>query len=277
MYITVDLLCSQIKFRLQETLSCLYARTSSSIRKKMGVMGSLHQMATWRLWHTLPKIAPTNVIGLTCVSTSPPMSSRGRLVVAAKQLNCINHSNCNKSFTSIEYELLQVGQPCDPLTFFRRTHDPEKKINVKWKEMSEKIKAMKEAVDRGETNDTPEEIFYKVRNAGCSGKRRRKAYPTNYSLYQKKEEEIAKFKKETGPKATKKWLNEYLVKVGMPAMELLSEDDAEDDDEDADMHGSQIHDHRDAFEGSDREAQEEDVEAFGDDQEEGGGESRQEE
>ncbi|KAI3967063.1 hypothetical protein MKW92_032876 [Papaver armeniacum] len=202
---------------------------------------------------------------------------------AAKQLNGINHSNGNKSFTSIEYELLQAGQPCDPVTFFRRTHDPEKKINAKCKDMSEKMKAMKEAADRGETNDTPEEIFNKVRNAGCSGKRRRKAHPTNYSLYQKKEEEMAelkvrmasleqenkRLKKETGPNATKKWLNEYLVKNGMPAMELSSEDDAEDDDdEDADMHGSQIHEHRGAFEGSDREAEEEDVEAFGYDKEE---------
>ncbi|XP_026452785.1 uncharacterized protein LOC113353057 [Papaver somniferum] len=210
-------------------------------------------------------------------------SERGRLAAAAKQLNGINHSNGNKSFTSIEYELLQAGEPCDPVTFFRRTHDPEKKINPKCKEMSEKMKAMKEAADRGETNDTPEEIFNKVRNAGCSGKRRRKAHPTNYSLYQKKEEEMAelkvrmasleqenkRLKKETGPNATKKWLNEYLVKNGMPAMELSSEDEAEDDDEDADVHGSQIHEHRDAFEGSDMEAEEEDVEAFADGQEEG--------
>ncbi|RZC87356.1 hypothetical protein C5167_030351 [Papaver somniferum] len=210
-------------------------------------------------------------------------SERGRLAAAAKQLNGINHSNGNKSFTSIEYELLQAGEPCDPVTFFRRTHDPEKKINPKYKEMSKKMKAMKEAADRGETNDTPEEIFNKVRNAGCSGKRRRKAHPTNYSLYQKKEEEMAelkvrmasleqenkRLKKETGPNATKKWLNEYLVKNGMPAMELSSEDEAEDDDEDADVHGSQIHEHRDAFEGSDMEAEEEDVEAFADGQEEG--------
>ncbi|RZC76635.1 hypothetical protein C5167_000774 [Papaver somniferum] len=121
-------------------------------------------------------------------------SERGRLAAAAKQLNGINHSNGNKSFTSIEYELLQAEEPCDPVTFFRRTHDPEKKINAKCKEMSEKMKAMKEAAYRGETNDTPEEIFNKVRNAGCSGKRRRKAHPTNYSLYQKKEEEIAELK-----------------------------------------------------------------------------------
>ncbi|KAI3964016.1 hypothetical protein MKW92_004488 [Papaver armeniacum] len=219
-------------------------------------------------------------------------SERGRRAAAAKQQNGINHSNGNKSFTSTEYDLLQAGQPCDPVTFFRRTHDPEKKINAKCKEMSEKMKAMKEAADRGETNDTPEEIFNKVRNAGCSGKRRRKAHPTNYSLYQKKEEEMAelkvrmesleqenkRLKKETGPKATKKLLNEYLVKVGMPAMELSSEDDAEDDDddEDADMHESQIHEHRDSFEGSDREAEEED-EAFGDDQQEGDEENRDKE
>ncbi|XP_026431915.1 nucleolar transcription factor 1-A-like [Papaver somniferum] len=146
------------------------------------------------------------------------------------------------------------------------------------------MKAMKEAADRGETDDTPEEIFNKVRNAGCSGKRRRKAHPTDYSLYQKKEEEMAelkvrmasleqenkRLKKETGTNATKKWLNEYLVKNGMPSMELSSEDEAEDDDdEDADVHGSQIHEHRDAFEGSDMEAEEEDVEAFADGQEEG--------
>ncbi|KAI3959419.1 hypothetical protein MKW98_019009 [Papaver atlanticum] len=70
-------------------------------------------------------------------------------------------------------------------------------------------------------------IFNKVRNAGCSGKPRRKAHPTNYSLYQKKEEEMAelkvrmasleqenkRLKKETGSKATKKWLKEYIVKV----------------------------------------------------------------
>lgn len=31
---------------------------------------------------------------------------------------------------------LQAGEPCDPVTFFRRTHDPEKKINAKCKEMS---------------------------------------------------------------------------------------------------------------------------------------------
>ncbi|KAI3937607.1 hypothetical protein MKW92_010211, partial [Papaver armeniacum] len=220
-----------------------------------------------------------------------------------KQLNGINHtSNGNKSFTSIEYELVYImpssivfclcddvfhfkvqfvaGHPCDPVTFFQRTHDPDKKINAKCKDTSEKMKAMKEAADRGETNDTPEEIFNKVRNAGCSGKRRRKAHPTNYSLYQKKKEEMAelkvrmasleqenkRLKKETGPNATKKWLNKYLVKNGMSAMELSSEDDAEDDD--ADMHGSQIHEHRDAFEGSDREAEEEDVEAFGYDKEE---------
>ncbi|KAI3851221.1 hypothetical protein MKW92_003042 [Papaver armeniacum] len=79
------------------------------------------------------------------------------------------------------------------------------------------------------------------------------------------EQENKRLKKETSPNATKKWLNKYLVKNGMPAMELSSEDDAED----ADMHGSQIHEHRDAFEGSDREAEEEDVEAFGDNQEEG--------
>ncbi|KAI3879402.1 hypothetical protein MKW92_041710 [Papaver armeniacum] len=83
------------------------------------------------------------------------------------------------------------------------------------------------------------------------------------------EQENKRLKKEIGPKVTKKWLNEYLVKVGMPAMELSSEDDEEDDDEDADMHGSQINEHRDAFEGSDREAEKEDVEAFGDGQEEG--------
>ncbi|KAI3954503.1 hypothetical protein MKW92_001801 [Papaver armeniacum] len=203
-------------------------------------------------------------------------SERGRRAAAAKQQNGINHSNGNKSFASTQYDL--------------------KKINAKCKEMSEKMKAMKEAADRGETNDTPEEIFNKVRNAG-SGKRRRKAHPTNYSLYQKKEEEMAelkvrmasleqenkRLKKETGPKATKKLLNEYLVKVGMPAMELSSEDDAEDDDdddddeeEDADMHDSQIHEHRDAFEGSDREAEEED-EAFRDDQEEGDEENRDKE
>ncbi|KAI3840898.1 hypothetical protein MKX03_025637 [Papaver bracteatum] len=184
-------------------------------------------------------------------------SERGRHAAAAKQQNGINHSNGNKSFASTQYDLLQDGQPCDPVTFFRRIHDPEKKINAKCKEMS--------------------------------GKRRRKAHPTNYSLYQKKEEEMAELKvrmasleqenkslkKEIGPKATKKLLNEYLVKVGMPSMELSSEDDAEDDDdddddeeEDADMHDSQIHEHRDAFEGSDREAEEED-EAFRDDQEEG--------
>ncbi|KAI3847586.1 hypothetical protein MKX03_024371 [Papaver bracteatum] len=169
---------------------------------------------------------------------------RGRLAAAAKQINSINHSNGNKNFTSIEYELMQATEPCDPVTFFRRTHNPEKKINTKCKEMS---------------------IFHKVRNAGCSGKRRRKAHPTNYILYQKKEEEMAeltvrmaslgqenkRLKKETGPNATKKWLNEYLVKNGMTAMALSSESDAEDDDEDADMHGSQIHEHRDAFEGSD--------------------------
>ncbi|KAI3876918.1 hypothetical protein MKX03_032463 [Papaver bracteatum] len=201
---------------------------------------------------------------------------KGRRVAVAKQQNGINHSNGNKSFTSIEYDLLQDGHPCDPVTFFRLTHDPEKKINGKCKEMSEKMKAMKEATDRGETNDTPEEIFNNVRNAGCSGKWHRKAHPTNYNLYQKKEEEIAELKKETGPKATKKLLNEYLVKVGMPAMELSSEDDVEDDedeDEDADMHESQIHEHRDAFEGSYREAKEED-EAFGDNQQEGDEENR---
>ncbi|KAI3959807.1 hypothetical protein MKW98_029844 [Papaver atlanticum] len=166
-------------------------------------------------------------------------SERGRLAAASMQLSGINHSNGNKSFTSIEYELLQAGQPCDPVTFFRRTHDPEKKINAKCKEMSEKMKAMKEAADRGETNDTPEEIFNKVRNAGCSGKWRCKAHPTNYIRMTSLEQENKRLKKETCPKATKKWLNEYLVKVGMPAMELSSEDDAEDDDEDADMHGSQ--------------------------------------
>ncbi|KAI3957915.1 hypothetical protein MKW92_037145 [Papaver armeniacum] len=121
-------------------------------------------------------------------------SERGRRATAAKRQNGINHSNGNKSFTSTEYDLLQAGQPCDPVTFFRRTHDPEKKINAKCKEMSEKMKAMKEAADRGETNDTPEEIFNKVRNAGYSGKWRRKAHPTNYSLYQKKEEEMAELK-----------------------------------------------------------------------------------
>ncbi|KAI3950614.1 hypothetical protein MKW92_037500 [Papaver armeniacum] len=182
-------------------------------------------------------------------------SERGRLAAAAKQLNGINHSNNgNKSFTSIEYELV---------TFFRRTHDPEMKINAKCKDMS---------------------IFNKVRNALDVLVNRRKAHPTNYALYRRrKEEEMAelkvrmasleqenkRLKKETGPNATKKWLNEYLVKNGMPAMELSSEDDAEDDDdEDVDMHGSQIHEHRDAFEGSDREAEEEDVEAFGYDKEE---------
>ncbi|KAI3869482.1 hypothetical protein MKX03_013162 [Papaver bracteatum] len=222
-------------------------------------------------------------------------SERGRHAAAAKQQNGINHSNGNKIFASTEYDLLQAGKPCDPVTFFQRTHDPEKKINAKCKEMSEKMKAMKEAADRGETNDTPEEIFNKVRNAGCAGKRRRKAHPTNYSLYQKKEEEIAEFKvrmasleqenkrlkKETGPKATKKLLKEYLVKVGIPSMELSSEDDAEDDDdddddEDADMHESQIHEHRDAFEGSDMEAEEED-EDFRDDKEEGVEENRDKE
>lgn len=111
---------------------------------------------------------------------------RGHLAAAAKQLNGINYSNGNKSFTSIEYELLQDGQPCDPMTFFRLTHDPKKKINAKCKEMSEKMKAMKEAADRREINDTPEEIFNKVRNARCSGKRHRRAHPTNYSLYQNK-------------------------------------------------------------------------------------------
>lgn len=50
------------------------------------------------------------------------------------------------------------------------------------------------------------------------------------------EQENKRLKKETGPKATKKWLNEYFLKAGMPAMELSSDDDAEDDDEDADMH-----------------------------------------
>ncbi|KAI3890457.1 hypothetical protein MKX03_024999 [Papaver bracteatum] len=197
-------------------------------------------------------------------------SERGRRAAAAKQQNGINHSNGNKSFAITEYDLLQAGQPCDP----------------------EKMKAMKEAADRGETNDTLEEIFNKVRNAGCAGKRHRKAHPTNYSLYQKKEEEMAelkvrmasleqenkRLKKEIGPKATKKLLKEYLVKVGIPTMELSSEDDAEDDDddEDADMHESQIHEHRDAFEGSDREAEEED-EAFRDDQEEGDEENRDKE
>ncbi|KAI3905989.1 hypothetical protein MKW92_031556 [Papaver armeniacum] len=204
-------------------------------------------------------------VGRTGRVLSYKNSERGRLAVAAKKLNGIYHSNGNKN----EYELLQTGQPCDPVTFFRRTHDPEKKINAKCKEMSEKMKAMKEAADRGETNDTPEEIF----------NNRRRDHPTNYGLYQKKEEEMAelkvrmasleqenkRLKKETGPKATKKWLNEYLVKVGMPAMELSSENDAED----ADLHGSQIHEHRDSFEGSDREVEEEDVEAFADDQEEG--------
>ncbi|KAI3917401.1 hypothetical protein MKW98_027320 [Papaver atlanticum] len=177
--------------------------------------------------------------------------------------------NGNKSFTSIEYELLQDGQPCDPVTFFRLTHDPKKKINGKCKEMTEKMKAMMEAADRGETNDTPEEIFNKVRNAGCSVKRHRKAYPNNYIRMASLEQENKRLKKETGPKATKKWLNEYFLKAGMLAMELSSDDDAEDDDEDVDMHWSQNHEHQHAFEGSDREAEEEDVEAFGDDQEEG--------
>ncbi|KAI3858169.1 hypothetical protein MKX03_022488 [Papaver bracteatum] len=108
-------------------------------------------------------------------------------------------------------------KPCDPVTFFRLTHDPENKIN----------------------------IFNKVCNAGCSGKRRRKAHPANY--------------------------------IGIPSMELSSEDDDDDDDdEDADMHESQIHEHRDAFEGSDREVKEED-EAFRDDQEEGDEENRDKE
>ncbi|KAI3873642.1 hypothetical protein MKX03_030600, partial [Papaver bracteatum] len=92
---------------------------------------------------------------------------RGRAAATAKQLKGINHSNENKSFTSIEYDL---PDNLVILTFFRRTHDPEKKINAKCKEMSE-------AVDRGETNDTPEEIFKKVCNAGCSGKRHRKFIP----------------------------------------------------------------------------------------------------
>ncbi|KAI3831507.1 hypothetical protein MKX03_016613 [Papaver bracteatum] len=95
------------------------------------------------------------------------------------------------------------------------------------------------------------------------------------------EQENKRLKKETGPKATKKLLKEYLVKVGIPSMELSSEDDAEDDDDDdddeyADMHESQIHEHRDAFEGSDMEAEEED-EAFRDDQEEGDEENRDKE
>ncbi|KAI3938600.1 hypothetical protein MKW98_016105 [Papaver atlanticum] len=186
------------------------------------------------------------------------ISERVRLAAAAKQLNGINHSNGNKSFNGIEYELLQAGQPCDPVAFFRRTHDPEKKINAKYKEMSPQ--------NRGETNDNLEEIFYKVLNAGCSGKQCHKAHLTNYSLYQKKEEEMTELKVRMASLEQEK-------KVGMPAMELSSEDDAEDNDEDADMRGSQIHEHLDAFEGSDRKAEEEDVEAFGNDQEEGGEEN----
>ncbi|KAI3870937.1 hypothetical protein MKX03_025125 [Papaver bracteatum] len=207
-------------------------------------------------------------------------SERGCRAAAAKQQNGINHSNDNKSFASTEYDLLQVGQPCDPVTFFRRTHDPENKINAKCKEMSEKMKAMKEAADLGETIDTQEEIFNKFRNAGCAGKRRRKAHPTNYIRMASLEQENKWLNKETGPKATKKLLKEYLVKVGITSMELSSEDDVEDDDddddEDSDMHESQIHEHRDAFEGSDRKAEEED-EAFRDDQEEGDEENRDKE
>ncbi|XP_026433411.1 uncharacterized protein LOC113330819 [Papaver somniferum] len=45
-------------------------------------------------------------------------SERGRRAAAAKQENSINHSNGNKSFTSTEYDFLQAGLPCDPVTFF---------------------------------------------------------------------------------------------------------------------------------------------------------------
>ncbi|KAI3911706.1 hypothetical protein MKX01_029467 [Papaver californicum] len=201
-------------------------------------------------------------------------SERGRLVAAAKK---INHSSGNKSHIRYEYKLVSVEQPCDPVNPFRLTHK-SKNMNAKCKEMRKKMKEMKKTADRGETNDTPEEIYHKVLDAEYLGKRRRKAHPTPFSLYQKKEEEIAqmkvritsmerenkRLKKETGPNTTKKRLNEYFAKHGMPTMELSDEDDAEENDEDAD-----IHEHGDTFENNEREFEEEDGEAYEDDQEEG--------
>ncbi|KAI3922364.1 hypothetical protein MKX01_006053 [Papaver californicum] len=61
-------------------------------------------------------------------------------------------------------------------------------------EMRKKMMDMKEAADQGETNESPEEIHHKVRDAEYLGKWRRKAHLTPFSLYQKKEEEIAQMK-----------------------------------------------------------------------------------
>ncbi|MCL7050619.1 hypothetical protein MKW94_005325 [Papaver nudicaule] len=171
-------------------------------------------------------------------------SARGRKSAASKK---INHSSGNKSHTSIEYELVQDGKPCDPLILFELTHDPEKmksKFKENLKNMKGEMDKMKEAANKGEISDSPEEIYYKCRNAGgdgeCLGKRRRKAPQTHYSLYQKKEKETAelkvrlaavekenkRLKKQTGPDAMKKWLNAYLAQQGMPLIELPVENDA---------------------------------------------------
>ncbi|KAI3975211.1 hypothetical protein MKX01_029669 [Papaver californicum] len=147
-------------------------------------------------------------------------SERGRLAAAAKK---INHNSGKISHISYEYKLVSAEQPCDPVTLFRLTHK-SKNMNAKCKEIKvKKMKDMKKAADQGETNDTPEEIYHKVRDAEYLGKRRRKAHPTPFN-----------------------------------------EDDAEEDDEDAD-----IHERGDAFENNEREFEEEDGETYEDDQEEG--------
>ncbi|MCL7030080.1 hypothetical protein MKW94_013955 [Papaver nudicaule] len=159
------------------------------------------------------------------------LSERGRKSAAAKT---INHSSGNKSHTSVKYDLVRKGKPCDPCTVFIKTHNSGK-MNDQCKAMKKKMEDLKKASDKGEINDTSEEIYYKCRNADGEylGKRRRKAPQTHYSLYRQKEKETSQLKERLTlvekenkllkkQKVTKESLNAYFLKNGLSLMEFIT-------------------------------------------------------
>ncbi|RZC76733.1 hypothetical protein C5167_000884 [Papaver somniferum] len=115
-------------------------------------------------------------------------SDRGTAAAKAKE---INHSAGNRSFASVEYDLITENKPCDAVILFSETHG-SKKLPPKCQEMKKTMEDMKEATLRGESSKTPSDIYETVYNEqrGSLNKRGRKASQTHKSLADLREKEI---------------------------------------------------------------------------------------
>ncbi|XP_026453563.1 uncharacterized protein LOC113354451 isoform X1 [Papaver somniferum] len=113
---------------------------------------------------------------------------RGTAAAKAKE---INHSAGNRSFASVEYDLIAENKPCDAVILFSETHG-YKKLPPKCQEMKKTMEDMKEATLQGESSKTPSDIYETVYNEqrGSLNKRRRKASHTHKSLADLREKEI---------------------------------------------------------------------------------------